>query len=279
LGVGIADYLRYPIDWSGFWLGLVWVLSMQLTTHYLNEYFDTPADATNSNRTPFSGGSGVLGEGEGRLPRWAALLAAATTLTVATLATYSLLLSGRLNLLSGIVLLLIFLGAVFYSLPPVQLSHSGYGELTAAVVVGNLVPTLGFVLQTKELHRLLGVTTFPLTLLGLALLVAVSLPDYATDLKFDKRNLLVRAGWQAGMTLHNVFILSAFLLFGLAPFLDLPVRVALLAFVTLPLGFFQVWQVSRIASGHKPNWLMFTWGAVLLFGLTAAVLAFAFWTQ
>ena len=39
LGVGIARYLGAYIDTNAFALGLVWVLSLQLSVHYLYAYF------------------------------------------------------------------------------------------------------------------------------------------------------------------------------------------------------------------------------------------------
>jgi len=78
LGVGIARYLGVTIDWGLYFLGQAWVTTLQLATHYFNEYFDLPADIANANRTLFSGGSGALGE-EG-LPREVALWAGIASL-------------------------------------------------------------------------------------------------------------------------------------------------------------------------------------------------------
>ena len=51
LGVGIARYLGVTVDWGLYFLGQAWVTTLQLATHYFNEYFDSPADAANNNRT------------------------------------------------------------------------------------------------------------------------------------------------------------------------------------------------------------------------------------
>ena len=79
LGVGIARYLGTPIDWSLYIIGQAYVTTMQLSAQYLNEYFDAPADQKNPNRTPFSGGSGAVGEG--KLSQETVMWAALTTLT------------------------------------------------------------------------------------------------------------------------------------------------------------------------------------------------------
>jgi len=236
LGVGIARYLGVSIDWGLYFLGQVWVTTLQLATHYFNEYFDSPADAANSNRTMFSGGSGALGE-DG-LPREVALWAGIASLTGATSFTVMLIRANGLNLALFLVMGLIFLGAFFYSIPPVRLVESGYGELTTSIVVASLVPAFSFILQSGELHRLVAMSTFPLIALHLAMMLAFELPDYANDLKFEKLTLMVRVGWERGVAFHNILILVAYLLIGLAMLFGFPLPVALPALLSLPLGLF-----------------------------------------
>jgi 1,4-dihydroxy-2-naphthoate octaprenyltransferase len=175
---------------------------------------------------------------------------------------------------------LIFLGAFFYAVPPIRLESSGYGELTTSILVANLVPAFALLLLTGgDLHRLLAMSTFPLTILHLAMLLALELPDYATDIKYEKNTLLVRIGWEVGMRLHNLLILVAYLVLGLAVLLGLPPAIALPAFLSLPLGILQIFQMNRIAAGAKPNWTTLTLAAVTLFSATAYLLAFSFWSR
>ncbi len=81
------------------------------------------------------------------------------------------------------------------------------------------------------------------------MMLAFELPDYASDLKYQKRTLMVRLGWQRSMNLHNYLILGAYLLLGLAVAFGMPFFIALPAFLTLPLGLLQIWQMRRIADG------------------------------
>ncbi|MGE5223698.1 MAG: prenyltransferase [Omnitrophica WOR_2 bacterium] len=277
LGVGIARYLGTPVDWGVYFLGQAWVTLMQLSTHFLNEYFDAEADAHNTNRTPFTGGSGAIGED--KLPRAVAFWSGVICLAGVALLTFFVIKDIRPGAETFLFMSLIFLGAFFYAMPPVKLESSGYGELTTSIVVANLVPALGFLFQAGGLHRLLAMTTFPLTGLHLAMLLAFELPDFATDIKYDKRTMLVRLGWQTGMNLHNLLILASFLMLAIAAALGLPLRIALPAFLALPLGLLQIWYMNRIAAGAKPNWTTLTLSALVLFGATAYLLALAFWLR
>lgn len=277
LGTGIAHYLGIVIDWNVFFLGLIWGLMVQLSTHFLNEYFDAPADMDNKNRTPFTGGSGTIGPG--KLPRATAFWGAVTTLAVAASLTVLLIQVARPNLVTLLYMLLIFLAAFFYAVPPVRLEASGYGELTTSILVAHLVPGFAFLLHSGELHRLLAMSTFPLVLMSMAMLLAFELPDFANDFKHNKRTLMVRIGWQAGMRTHNLLIFTSFAMLALAAFLGLPVGIILPALLPLPLALLQIWNVNRIAAGAKPNWTSFTLTAVVLFFSTAYLLAVSFWIR
>jgi 1,4-dihydroxy-2-naphthoate octaprenyltransferase len=111
------------------------------------------------------------------------------------------------------------------------------------------------------------------------MMLAFELPDYANDLKYEKLTLMVRIGWERGIAVHNILILVAFLLIGLAMLFGFPLIIALPALFSLPLGLFQIWYVNRIADGAKPNWNILVLLAVLVFGVTAYLLAFSFWTR
>jgi 1,4-dihydroxy-2-naphthoate polyprenyltransferase len=277
LGAGVSRYLGTPVNWNWFFLGQVWITLLQLSTHYLNEYFDAPADLNNRNRTPFSGGSGAIGPG--KLLRSTALYAGIVCLAIVASTTVLLIRYVALTPATVLVMALIFLGAFFYAVPPVRLESSGYGELTSSILVANLVPAFALLLQTGDLHRLLAMSTFPLTILHLAMLLALELPDFATDIKYEKNTLLVRIGWEIGMRMHNFLILGAYLVLGLAVLLGLPPAIALPAFLSLPLGILQIFQMNRIAAGARPNWTTLTLAAVTLFSATAYLLAFSFWSR
>jgi len=220
LGVGIAHYLGISINWVVYVLGQLWVILLQLSITYLNEYFNVTADLENKNRTPITGGSGALGTE--KLPRRTALMAAYTCL--AFLASLTVIMISRVVLTPTTLLIMGFalLGSLAYSTPPIKLEGSGYGELMVSVIVAFILPAYAFILQTGELHRLVAMSAVPLTVMHLAMLLAFELPDYANDITFGKRTIMVRIGWRNGMILHNILILSSYLLLGLAAINGMP---------------------------------------------------------
>ncbi len=267
LGAAIAHYLGHPIEPGPYALGQALVTLLQLMTHYLNEYYDAPADQQNQARTLLTGGSGVIGPGA--LPAKVALYSAVISLGLtATLASASLV-TGSLPILAWPVLLLGFLGGFFYSVPPLRLAASGYGELVASLVVGALVPLFGYIVQVGETHRLLLMSVTPLVGLCFAMLIVFDLPDYPTDLKSQKQTLVVRLGWLAGMRAHNVSLGFGLLSFGVIFMNGVPPRVAASALFLIPLGVAQVWQLRRIQAGYPPKWGSLTLGSLAIFAIGA----------
>lgn len=276
LGVGIARYLGVMVDWGLYLQGQIWVITLQIGTHFLYEFF-TPRYSDRSDRTPFSSGSENLEAG--KLPRVYTLIVAAVCLTVLASLSVLLIRDPRVTSTTLLIMGLAFSGAFFYTVPPFRLARSGYGELLTSIMVSNLLPAFGFLLQMGELHRLLAMSTFPLTPLCLAMWLVFELPGYANDLRQQKQTLMVRIGWKNGMQIHNYLVLSAFLLLGLAMVFGLPIFIALPAFLPLPLGMLQIWQLKRIAEGSKPNWTTITLASVVVFTATTYLLAFTFWTR
>jgi 1,4-dihydroxy-2-naphthoate octaprenyltransferase len=279
LGVGISRYLSGQVNWVSFFFGLTWAVLLLLGFQYLNEYFypETVYDDPAWRHTPFSGVSGAIGKG--RLPRPVAFWAGLTCLTITASLTVLIIENLRLNLVGMLILGLILVGEFLFALPPLRLVSSGYGELIMAFIVVGLIPALAFLLQGHDFHRLLIMVAFPLTTLYLSMLLALEFPDYALDIKQEKKPLIVRIGWQRGMLLHNILILGSFVILGIAFVFGLPLSIGWPIFLVLPIGLFQIWMMNRIADGAKPNWNLLVLIALTTFGLTTYLLTFAFWTR
>lgn len=279
LGAGIARYLGFPIDASLYWLGQLVVSSLQLAAHYFNEYFDWQADQGNENRSFLSGGSGVLGEGEGKLPESIALLAAASSLTAFTLAVVGVINAGALNPLIIAILLMALIGSIGYSVPPIRMLSSGFGELAASFILANLVPAFALALFSGSLHRLLAMSTFPLTALSMAALLSFEFPDFASDKKHGKNTLLVRMDWPKGIQAHALFLMAAYGLMAIASAFGLPRAIAYPPLLTVPIAALQIWLFRRVEEGAKPNWPAITLAAVANVMLVLYLFTYAFWTR
>ena len=267
LGAAIAHAAGHAIEWPRYALGQGAVTSLQLMTHYANDYFDLEADRANQTPTKWSGGSRVLPGGE--LPPKVALHAA---LVLAAIGGVLALVLGGAALAT---LAVIFVLAWSYSAPPLRLCATGLGELDTAIVVTVLVPYLGFSLQGGRDLGLLALTVVPPALLQLAMLLAIEFPDAAGDAVTGKRTLVVRLGAPAAARLYVAITALAFAWAPLAHALGLPSVVSFAMVIPAPVA---LWRIARIREHADPAaFERLTFFAVFLLVATSACALLA-WT-
>lgn len=180
---------RASLSWLAF-VGIFGVVD-QLFIVFANDYADRETDGP--ERTPFSGGSGVLVEGlitADALRRAALLMAAALLVMTASVAPSRPLL---------LPMSLAAIGLMYaYSSPPLSLSSRPIGALAQAIGVGAVLPFVGFYAQS-------GRVDLPLPALATALLAGLggnlmtAVPDVDADARVGKRTAVVAAGERAGV--------------------------------------------------------------------------------
>ncbi|MEW6651703.1 MAG: prenyltransferase [Chloroflexota bacterium] len=272
-GVGLLVYLGKTVDWPIYWSGQGIVTLLQLSSAYLKTYYDRLLEPERRVKERSSADDDLK-----PAQRTIFLLAAITTLTVGAMITFFLISRSVLQPASLLILGLAWLCSFFYGVPPLRLAYSGYGELISAVVLTTLVPGFGFLLQSDELIPSMGLFSFPLLALLIALALAVSLENYYANLKAGRQNLMTRLGWQRGMALHNMLVLLAFLLIGVSPLIGLPWNLTWPRLLVMPVGLFQVWMMWQIGNGAKPNWRLLRLIAAATFALVLYLHVFTLWT-
>ena len=191
-------------DPAAYALRQVMVTAAQVTAHYVNEYADVEPDRAVTRRTLFSGGSGVLVDGSLRpvvalrAARVASLVAAGTALALMSVNVPAALL--------GVAALAI---SWSYSMPPLRLLGSGFGELAASAVVAGMVPLIGAFSQGGTITGALMGAVAIVFLLHFAMMLAFELPDLETDAIAGKRVLAVRIGLSRTRVLITLLVLAA----------------------------------------------------------------------
>jgi 1,4-dihydroxy-2-naphthoate octaprenyltransferase len=269
LGAGIAHYLGRSVRIASFGLGGLAVIALLGSASLFAEYFRLPLTPLKEGETPR----------QREHFRVTLLQVAYAGLTLSAIALLTLLLTNSLNLPADILIILAFLFLLGYSIPPLRLSVTGYGELVLAITLGTLFPALSFLIQYGQFHRLLSLTTFPLTLLALSFLLINNFPSFAVDQIMSRHTLLTRLTWQHAIPIHHFMILAAFLLFAGAPFLGYPWSLVWPVFMALPFAIIQMIWLQRIANGGKTLWNFLTALAAATFGLTAYLLALTYWIR
>lgn len=192
------------VDVAPYLLGQGMVTSGQVTAHFVNEYGDIEFDRFITRRTLFSGGSGVLASG--RLSPGVALRAAQATTGL------TLLLAGAVITISptaatiGLVALAV---SWSYSMPPVRLLDTGWGELVTSLTVAGLVPAVGATVNHGSITPQLLWLAAALAPIHLAMMLAFELPDLESDRASGKTVLAVRVGEMAARRLMATLYLIA----------------------------------------------------------------------
>lgn len=269
LGASIPAYLGISFQPISFVLGLACVLLAQAGMALLGEVFRPHNEPLIEGETPAQ---------QETLRNNMLYISVGMIATIALIA-FIIYLNHNLTLPTFLLLLSSILLILLYSVPPIRLANRGFGELILAAHIAYVVPTIGFLLQAGESHRLLFVLAMPLMALGLAYFLILNFVTFQNDQKYQRGTLLRHLTWQRAIPLHHSLIAFAYFMFALAPLLGFSFNLVWPAFLTLPFAIFQIVQLRAIALGNPPNWRLLTSTALAVFGLTTYFLTLTFWLR
>lgn len=267
LGASIHAYLGKPLNALAFWLGFVTVIFLQASMALLSEVFRPHNEPLIEGETPQ----------KKETLRNNLLYVSIALLTAAAITIYFLYLNRILVLPAFIFYLSSFILVLLYSIPPMRLLHRGFGELALSAHLAYMIPSIGFILQYKENHRLLIFTLIPLTALALAYFLVLDFTTFESDQKYQRATALRQLTWERAVPLHHSLIIFAYVIFALASALGYSVLWTSL--LTLPFAALQIILVRNISLGGKPNWRLLTSTALAVFGLTAYFITLNFWLR
>jgi 1,4-dihydroxy-2-naphthoate octaprenyltransferase len=272
IGVGLVKHQGGNLDWINILFGSLLGVFLILMRSYLSAFFDHPTSPT-STLHPDDPHYVIL---KG-LDRQTLLVIAMTLLTAGALDTVLLMFRHAINLSMVFILGLAFLISFFAATPPLQLDKRGYCEVGEAILICNLIPAIGYLLNESSLHVLLIMLTLPITLLYLALRIVNALETYAFDRSHRVQSMVVRLDWLRAMQAHNYLLLIAFLFVAVFALLGQPWSLTWPMFLPLVIGIFQIIQIQSIINGAPPRWKILRLTAVGTFAVMAYLVSFTLW--
>src|SRR5579872_814746 len=245
LGALVARFQGFSLGWAGYIHGQIMVTSFHLMVHYANDYYDRVCDAE-SERTPWSGGSGMLLDGllHPNVAVAAAFVCAiAGTITVAEFALEGMPIAACVGVAIGVM-------AWTYSAPPFRLLARGWGELDTAIIIALLFPLAGYVTFSGRLDASVVVSSLPGICAMLVLMFCVEYPDADVDRRTGKMNLVARLGRARSRPLIYAAFAGAYAASAIAVLLGAPASMLYFSLLTLPVG----WGLFRqLQSGDFSN--------------------------
>jgi len=206
----LAAAVGAPLAMPAYLLGYATLFLLEAATVFFNEWFDYDSDRLNRNGGPFTGGSRVLVDG--RLDRAAmrtgiglSILGAAVALAVLV----AIVPAATMGTIFAIYALLAVL-ALAYTVPPIKLSHRGFGELDVALTHSVGVIMAGYVAQGgRWSDSAPWLLALPLSLAVLPSILLAGCPDRTADQAAGKRTLVVILGPRTAIRLAMAACIAA----------------------------------------------------------------------
>ena len=240
--IGLALSLKYPLQIAGefsyfhSFLLLIGVISAHISVNLFNEYSDyfTRIDFK-TNRTPFSGGSGMITSGKSKHSR--VLMVAIVTLVLAlAIGIYFSMVS------HWVILVFAFLGAISIVFYTNFLARFMLGELFAGLALGSLV-VLGTYISMNASPSMpwnsmvpaeVGWLSIPAGILTSLLLLINEFPDVEADKAGGRNHLVIRLGKKGAAWVYALGMFTCFAIILILPIAGLSSYWIYLALFPLP---------------------------------------------
>ena len=284
LGAVIA-YAYDPGQFSLFYflITAIAMMSLHAGTVIINDFFDyrSGTDIINTERTPYSGGSGLLPE---KILKPGQVLAASIGCFIlcVALGLYIVLTRSPILLFIGIAGILL---GLFYTAPPIKLAYRGLGEAartiaTPLIVLGAFLVQVPIASQAELSQAALPLlvaffSSLPVAFLNTAALYIFEFPDYDADAATGKRNLVVRLGTKNAV--YIFYFLSALAYVSLLVFILLGYLPPLsgIALIALPLSAFSAYGLMSYHD-HPKKLVKYLKSASDAYVITTLLIALAF---
>lgn len=215
----------------GYFL-LAWVgaILAHVSVNVFNEYFDYVSGLDfETQKTPFSGGSGILTAGLIE-PRRAYLLGAACLFIDAVIGAYFVIVQGW-----GLIPVILLGGLFAYFYTP-YISRWQIGELSAGLGLGSLVVLGAYFVQTGQYTWEVLIASLAPGFLTANLLLLNEFPDVEADMQVGRRNLVMALGRRRAGWLYTFLLVCTYLSIVLGVVFGLMPWPALIVLLTIPLA-------------------------------------------
>jgi len=234
LGAAIAAYEGF-FHWGDFFLAMVGSILVHMTVNVTNDYYDyVDGIDFNTQRTPFSGGSGVLTSNLLK-PKQAFWFATFCLLTAMGIGFYFVMEKGWLLFP---LLLVAGFSAYFYN---VYLSKWLVGELFAGFNFGPLIVLGSYFVQTGRYSWEALVASLAPGILTANLLLLNEFPDQEADQKGGRRHLVIALGKKDARFLFVAFIGASYLCIIIGVLTKMMPMMTLIGLGTIGFG----WKTAR----------------------------------
>lgn len=240
-------YLDVPV----FIIGLVTVFFIVLATYFNGEHYDIAEDSISRKygSNIFSGGSQVIPEK--RLPHKYPRIAANILIIVSVILGLLLQFYFRTGIWTIPLGLLGIILGYFYSKPPLRWVNRGIGEIFIGIAYGWLVTSVAYYLQASGFSLLITLVSLPIAFTIFNVVLLNEYPDYVSDKKMDKKNIIVRLGREKGRYIYTIASILTWVSFSITVLFGIPLLSLYIFIPFFLISLFLVIEVMR--KGYLDN--------------------------
>ncbi|NHV97215.1 MAG: prenyltransferase [Thaumarchaeota archaeon] len=211
-------------------LTLVGVAALHAAANVLNDYFDYRSGINvETERTPFSGGSGILPSGR-MTPRGVLVEGVLLLLLGLGIGLYFLYVSAFNPIL---IFLIVFAGVGIVLYSPI-ISHIGFGEVLVGLCFGPPLLLGIYFVQTSALSLEAGLIGLVTGILTAAVLYVNEFPDTKADVKFGRYHVVARLGKERAARVLKYIFASAYIVLVISSATNIIPLTALIGLATIP---------------------------------------------
>ncbi len=209
IGLSYALSRGFSLSLPKLILGLTGVVAAHLSANLFNDYYDYKSGADNQSPkvSSFFGGSRAIQNG--LFTEKEILRASFLFLFIAFFSLLGMFILTFDFFLVFFVSLALFL-AVEYTAGPLKLAYNRMGEATIFLLFGVGLVMGSFYLFSGALSFESFLISLPISFLVAAVILANQVPDFDSDIKAGKRNLLSITGVKSAYIIYGFLILSSF---------------------------------------------------------------------
>lgn len=249
-----AASLGHVFDTKIFWIGYLWLFLVEIATVLSNDFFDIKTDEKNKFHSAFTGGSRVLVDKELRPKEVRNAIYGVLALSFIIAGILLGLTSAPFNQSFGLLLIL-FIIALGYTVPPLKLSYRGLGELDVGLTHSLGVILCGYVFQGGHLSDAFPwLLSIPLFLGILPSIILAGIPDYDADTSASKKTLAVILGKKMAVNFAVFFTLLSMVTGTAWHFLNiLPGVFGFAIYAIIPHGLFLIILLKQFLKEPSPS--------------------------
>jgi 1,4-dihydroxy-2-naphthoate octaprenyltransferase len=244
LGATISWAVDQTFNPIMFFLVLFAVVINHLALNMTDDYYDYKHSVDQlkpGEKNPYTGGSGTLSSGQIKPQHMRIAFTICYILTI-IIGLYLYTIVGWPILVFG------FIGifcSLFYTMPPIQISHHGIGELTQLINFGTIIGLGSYYTQAQTITPEAFIATLPLGIMLFSMITINEIPDYQTDKQAGKLTLIARYGKKTGIKIYITSWIITYTLIIIASTLQLISPISLISLTSIPLVYRSIKRLKQ----------------------------------